>query len=142
MSLAIAEAQAAKKSGNLPFGAVVVRNGEVISTGHSMELSEQDVTKHAELMAISKACKNLGSMSLIETTLYASGEPCNMCASAAFQANISTVVIGSTRSDLSNFFRRREIGIQQLANDASHRIEIITGVLKDNATSLFDDIKK
>lgn len=142
MRLAIAEAQTAKTEGNYPFGAVVVQGGEVIATDRCRELTEHDVTKHAELLAVGKACQQLGSLSLADATLYASGEPCNMCASAAFQADIATVVIGAARADLPDFFRKRNIGIQQLADDASHPVEIITGVLQDEAIALFTGVDK
>lgn len=91
---------------------------------------------------MSRACRELGTMDLSDCTLYASGEPCNMCASAAFQADIATVVVGATRADLPHFFRKREIGIKELAHDSSHQIEILTGVLNKQAVELFDGVVK
>lgn len=143
LSQAVNLARQAKEAGNFPFGAVIVKGDQVISTGQCLELTEHDVTKHAELIAVSKACSSLGTLDLSDCTLYASGEPCNMCASAAFQADIGRVVIGATRGDLPHFFRKREIGIFQLAKDSSHKIKIITDTaLRDEAIKLFDGVKK
>src|SRR5438128_1037783 len=93
MDQAIKLAKSAKSSGNFPFGAVIVKGGEVISSGQCQEVTEHNVTKHAELIAVSRACSKLKTVDLSGCTLYASGEPCNMCASAAFQADIARVVI-------------------------------------------------
>jgi tRNA(Arg) A34 adenosine deaminase TadA len=142
MADAIAQAEQAKHNGNYPFGAVIVRDSEIIATGQCLEVTEQDVTRHAELIAVSSACRALGRMSLEDCILVASGEPCNMCASAAFQADIGTVVVGATRDDLAHFFRIREIGLRQLAEDSSHKVDIITGVLREEAIRLFDGVKK
>lgn len=139
---AIGQAQKAKAEGNFPFGAVIVQNNEIVATGHCLELTERDVTKHAELIAISNACKLLGRMSLNDYVLVASGEPCNMCASAAFQAEIGTVIIGASRLDLRNFFRQREIGIREFARDAGHQIKIVSGVLREDAMKLFEGVTK
>ena len=142
MKQAISLAEQTKSGGNYPFGAVIVRDGKVVSSGQSDELSENDVTKHAELQAVSMACQTLGTTDLSDCTLYASGEPCNMCASSAFQADISRVVIGATRNDLSNFFRKRAVGIKELAKDTGYKVDIVTGVLKQEAIILFDGVVK
>lgn len=142
MAEAIELAKQAKAEGNSPFGAVIVKDNGVIARGRSLEFAEQDVTKHAELMAVSEACRTLGRVDLSECVLYASGEPCIMCAAAAFQANISRVVIGATRDDLPHFFRKREIGIFQLAEDSSYKPEIKTGVLREEAIKLFEGARR
>ena len=141
MREAIRLAEQAKREGNLPFGALVVKDGEIIATGYSMELTETDVTRHAELTAISRACKVLKNMDLGNCILYASGEPCNMCAAAIFQAGISKVIIGATRDDLPHFFRKRGINIFQLARDSKYQPELITGILRKEAIKLFDGVK-
>lgn len=142
MSEAIKLAKLAREEGNFPFGAVVVRNGNIIGRGRCLEIIEEDVTKHAELIAVGEACRVVGSRNLSNCVLYASGEPCNMCASAAFQADIGKVVIGIKRDDLPGFFRKRSIGIQELAQDSSHEIEIISGILKDQAIKLFEGVNR
>lgn len=142
MLQAIRLAEQAKSEGNFPFGAVIVNEGKVIASGRCFELTLTDVTQHAELLAVSNACRALKTLDLSDCVLYTSGEPCNMCASAAFQADIGRVVIGATRDDLPRFFRRRQIGIFQLAHDSSYQPQIETGILKTKAIELFNGVKK
>jgi tRNA(adenine34) deaminase len=141
MALAITEADKAQAKGGLPFGALVVSGDEIIGRGHSREHELQDVTAHAETAAVSEASRHLG-IDLSGCTLYASGEPCNMCAAAAFQARIGRVVIGASRSDLPHIFRVRDIGIDDLAADSGYGIEIVRGVLRDEAAALFNGIRR
>ena len=140
MREAINLAKKAKQKGDYPFGAVVVKDDTIIATGMSEELTKQDVTKHAELSAISQASSRLKSKDLSDCEIYTSGEPCNMCTSAIFQARIKKISIGATRSDLAHFFRKREIGVKQLAKDSSYSPNITTGLLNKEAKALFDGV--
>ena len=142
MQLAIDLAKEAKASSNFPFGSIIVRRGQVVATGKCEEISGCDVVKHAELLAVSNACRKLGTRDLSSCMLYATGEPCNMCAAAIFQAGIGRVVIGMRRSDRKDFFRERKIGIAELASDSGHQIELVFGVLKNDVIDLFADITK
>ena len=142
MRHAIELAYATKKEGNLPFGAVVVHRDQVIARGRSQERSAHDVTKHAELMAISTACATLRRTDLYDCVLYSSSEPCTMCASAALQAHIGHIVIGATRDDASHIFSPRRIRIFDLVADARHPVQLTVGVLKSEAVTLFDDIER
>jgi tRNA(Arg) A34 adenosine deaminase TadA len=80
-----------------PFGAVVVKDGEIIGKGGNRVSSANDPTAHAEINAIRDACKNIGSFDLSGTVLYSTCEPCPMCLSAIYWANISKVLYSSTR---------------------------------------------
>ena len=111
MQLAIAEAKRAKQEGDLPFGAVVVCDGEVIGRGRAQDNVTQDVAAHAELQAVREACKNLGSKELVDCVIYCTSEPCMMCAAAIFQAYIPKVVVGASRDDLSQVLRSRKYGL-------------------------------
>ena len=82
-----------------PFGACVVRNGEIIGKGSNHVLSDNDTTAHAEVMAIRDACKNIGSYDLSDCEIYTSCYPCPMCLSAIIWANIKTVYYGNTKED-------------------------------------------
>lgn len=82
-----------------PFGACVVRNGEIIGKGSNHVLSDNDPTAHAEVMAIRDACKNIGSYDLSDCEIYTSCYPCPMCLSAIIWANIKTVYYGNTKED-------------------------------------------
>ncbi len=92
MQLALDEAKKGMQSGKGgPFGAVVVKDGTVISTASNEVLLTNDPTAHAEIVAIRRACQTLHSFDLTGCTIYATGEPCPMCLSAIVWANIKTV---------------------------------------------------
>jgi tRNA(Arg) A34 adenosine deaminase TadA len=74
-----------------PFGAVVVINGEIVGRGHNRVTSTNDPTAHAEVVAIRNACQELGVFHLPEATIYATSEPCPMCLSAIYWANIKSI---------------------------------------------------
>ena len=86
-------------SGGGPFGAVIVRDGEVIATGTNRVVPDADPTAHAEIMAIRKACAALGTFQLKGCTVYSSCEPCPMCLSALYWAGVSRICYGNTKDD-------------------------------------------
>ncbi len=92
MHMALAEARLAAEEGEIPVGAVVVRNGEVISKAHNRCESDANAAAHAEMLAITRACQKIGSWRLSECTLYVTLEPCMMCAGAAVNARIGRIV--------------------------------------------------
>ena len=85
-----------------PFGACIVKNGEIIGRGSNHVLANNDPTAHAEVMAIRDACKNIGSHDLSGCELYTSCYPCPMCLSAIIWANIKTVYYGNTKEDAAD----------------------------------------
>lgn len=92
------------------FGAVVVKEGKVIGKGGNQVVSRNDPTAHAEIVAIREACENLKAFDLSGTTLYATCEPCPMCLSAIYWANIDKVYYSSTRHDAAGIgFRDNHI---------------------------------
>lgn len=82
-----------------PFGACVVKDGEVVGRGSNHVLSNNDPTAHAEVMAIRDACKNLGTYDLSGCIIYTSCYPCPMCLSAIIWSNVKTVYYGNTKKD-------------------------------------------
>lgn len=142
MQAAIAEALLAKEGGDLPFGAVVVKEGKIIGKGHATNNTTGDVTDHAELRAVREACSVLGSNDLKDCVIYCTNQPCNMCAAGIFQANIPRVVMGATREDLSWLLRPRKLSIDELAQDSSYNITIEKGLLKDEIIETFEYLKK
>jgi len=82
-----------------PFGAVIVRSGEIIARGYNNVLSSNDPTAHAEVDAIRKACTALGTHQLLDCDLYTSCEPCPMCLGAIYWARPKTVYYGNTKQD-------------------------------------------
>lgn len=136
MAEALKQSKLASGDGDLPFGAVVVKDGVIISRGRCREAKRKTVLAHAELEAVDKACRKLGTNKLKGCVIYCTNEPCPMCAAAIFQAKIPHVVIGASRDDLG-FLRPREIDIQVLAEDSGFEIKIVRDVMKQDVIDLF-----
>lgn len=96
MLAAIAEANKAAQLQEVPIGAVIVYDGEMIATGYNMRETKQQATVHAEMIAIERACAVLGSWRLHDCTLYVTLEPCQMCSGAIVQSRVGRVVYGAT----------------------------------------------
>jgi tRNA(adenine34) deaminase len=96
MRVALREAQAAPAHDDVPIGAIVVHDGEVIASGHNERELRQDPTAHAELLVLREASRVLRSWRLLETVLYVTLEPCAMCAGAIVLARVPRVVYGTT----------------------------------------------
>lgn len=95
MRMALAEAQAAFEAGEVPVGAVIAHEGQVVAAAHNQREQLHDPTAHAEMIAITQAAESLGSWRLDGCTLYVTLEPCPMCAGAILQARIPLVVYGA-----------------------------------------------
>ena len=96
MEEAIKEAEKAAALGEVPIGAVVVRDGEIVGRGYNLRELEHDPTAHAEICAMRDAGKNTGGWRLENCTLYVTMEPCPMCCGAMINSRIDTVVFGAT----------------------------------------------
>lgn len=136
MRLALAEASAALATGDVPVGAVVVRDGEVIATGRNERELREDPTAHAELLAIRDAARVTGDRHLTDCTLVVTLEPCVMCAGAIVAARIPTVVFGAwdekagAAGSLYDVLRDRRL---------NHRVEVYAGVEADAASRMLLD---
>jgi tRNA(adenine34) deaminase len=96
MRLALREAERALEHEDVPIGAVVVRDGEIIGVGHNERELRQDPTAHAEILALREAARAVGSWRVLEAVLYVTLEPCAMCAGAIVLARLPRVVYGAT----------------------------------------------
>ena len=96
MRLALREASLAPEHDDIPVGAVVVREGEVIGAGHNERELRNDPTAHAETLALREAARTLGSWRVLDSVLYVTLEPCAMCAGAIVLARVPRVVFGTT----------------------------------------------
>lgn len=105
-----------------PFGAVIVKNGEIVAKGVNDVLETHDPTAHAELLAIREACRTLGTSDLSDCELYASGEPCPMCLSAIYWANLKHVYYAYTSDEeeeygLGTKYVYKQIGLPKEQRD-------------------------
>nr|AMK59290.1 hypothetical protein [uncultured bacterium UPO50] len=125
MNEALALARAAGAAGEVPVGAVVVLDGEIIGRGFNQPIGRHDPTAHAEVMALRDAARRLGNYRLPGATLYVTLEPCAMCAGAIMQARIARVVFGArdpktgVAGSVLNLFAEKRL---------NHHAEIIGGV--------------
>jgi tRNA(adenine34) deaminase len=133
MRVALDEARAAEAHGDVPVGAVVVRDGTVIAARHNERELTGDPTAHAEVLAIRDAAAVVGHWRLLDCTLYVTLEPCAMCAGAIVNARVATVVYGAT-DPKAGAVR----SLFELADDArlNHRARIRRGVLADESSAL------
>jgi tRNA(adenine34) deaminase len=140
MRLALQQAYTGRSHGDMPFGAVIVRAGEVVLATPNREIIDTDVTAHAETKAISLANRVLGRRDLSDCTLYSTNEPCLMCSAAVLIACMHRVVYALSRDDLPHLFRPRAIRFAQLVADSTHQPILTAGVLREEALHLYDGI--
>lgn len=100
MNIAKNEAKKAFQKGEIPVGAVIVKNGEIIGKGHNLKETLNDSTAHAEMIAIKEASKSINDWRLEGCDLYVTLEPCSMCISAIMQSRISKLYIGTFNKDM------------------------------------------
>lgn len=132
MRLALEQAKLAGDDLEVPVGAVIVRNGEVVSTGRNRRESEKNALAHAEIEAIDSACKKLGGWRLWECEMFVTLEPCPMCAGAIINSRIRRLVFGA--SDLKAGSCGSVINLFDLPYN--HRPEITGGFMADECASL------
>ena len=120
------------------FGAVIVKNGEIIAEGANRVVAENDPTWHGEMEAIRIACKKLGSFKLTGCTLYTSAEPCPMCAAAAYWAGIERVFYAATVGDALEYGGFDDSMIyDQLRKDVGERSIPATQLLREEAVEVW-----
>lgn len=138
MKEAIKRAKAAYKDLETPIGAVIVKDGKVISTGRNFREKRKNALCHAEIVAINRACKKLGSWRLVDCDLYVTLEPCAMCAGAIINARIKRVIYGASDGKAGSF--------GSLVNLAefpyNHKPQIISGVLQEECAALLSNFFK
>ena len=136
MQLALAQAAEARAAGEVPVGAVVVKDGEVIATGFNQPISRHDPTHHAEIAALRAAATAIGNYRLPGCTLYVTLEPCVMCAGAMMHARIARVVFGARDpktgacGSVLNLFANTQL---------NHHAEVVGGVLADECGTMLSD---
>lgn len=136
MKAALSEAQQAKMIDEVPIGAVVVYHGEIIGRGHNLRQHFQDVTYHAEVMAITEACAALHSWRLEDCQLFVTLEPCIMCSGAILNARISEVYYGADDPKAGAVK-----SLYQLLNDSrlNHQVDVHSGIMAETSSQLLKD---
>ena len=136
MKEAIRQARKAEAIGDVPIGCVIVSDGKIIARGYNKRNKNKTVLAHAELLAMSKACKKAGDWRLEECTMYITLEPCQMCAGAIVQARIPRVVIGSMNpkagcgGSILNLLQMEEF---------NHQVDVTRGVLEEECSKMLSD---
>jgi len=131
MRLAMQEAATAEALAEVPIGALVVKDGEIIGRGHNLRETDQDPTAHAEMIAIRQAAEVLGSWRLLDCTIYVTLEPCVMCMGGIILARIPHLVFGCRDP------RVGAVGsIYNFSKDDrfNHRVEVREGVLQEECS--------
>lgn len=130
---AIKEAKLAYEINEVPVGAVIVVDGQIIARSHNQRVTNKSATAHAEILAIDEACKKLDRWILDDATIYITLEPCIMCAGAIFQARIKRVVYGASEPKfgaLGSLINLNEI------SGINHKVEISSGIKADYISNL------
>ena len=137
MCAALAVAQKALASGDVPVGAIILNGaGEIIATGHNERELNNDSTAHAEIVAIRRACEILGEWRLEDCTIVVTLEPCPMCAGAIAQSRISTVIFGAWDE------KGGAVGsVWDLLRDprSLNKVEVRAGVLAENCSTMLKE---
>lgn len=138
MIQAIAKTKEGIKSGQTPFGACIVKDGEVITCVHNVVWKTTDITAHAEINAIREACKKLNTVDLSGCTIYSTTEPCPMCFSACHWAMISKIVYGTTIEDAQNAgFNELTISNEKMKHLGMSHLEVGGSCLREENLELF-----
>lgn len=134
MNLALAEARQAAEEGEIPIGAIVVGGGKVLGKGHNQTERLDDVTAHAEMLAISAAAHAIGGKYLPDCTLYVTVEPCPMCAGAIGWSQLRRIVVGAPDA------KRGYSSIMRAGAHIFHpKAQYVSGVLQDQCAALMKD---
>ena len=139
MKMAINEAKKGIRNGHGgPFGAVIVKNDEVVGKGHNQVVKNNDPTCHGEIMAIHKACKKLGTFDLSGCEIYTTGEPCPMCMAAILWANIEKIYYGCNILDTEEIGFRDKKFYEQFEN----REQLIHELDRKQCLKLYGEYKR
>ncbi len=139
MDLAIQEALVSYSKNEVPIGAVLTRDNEILSKGHNLSIGMSDPTAHAEIVAIRNACHETGNYRLIGATLYTTLEPCLMCFGAIINARVKKLVIGALDNEngapISNVSLLKKLNL-------NHKLEIETGLYSKKCSELLKNFFK
>lgn len=130
MQEALVLADHAASQGEVPIGAVVVLNGEIIGRGWNQPISANDPTAHAEIVALRDAARHIGNYRLVDADLFVTLEPCSMCAGALVHARIKRLVYGASEPKAGVVVSRQSFFHQDFLN---HQLQVVGGVLAEQS---------
>ena len=139
MALAIKQAVKADKEGEVPVGAVIVKDGQLFAQAHNQPISTNDATAHAEIQLLRAAGKLQKNYRLIDTTVYVTLEPCAMCLGAIMHARIARIVYGASDPKTGVCGSRADLTTESFFN---HEMEISGGVLEKECKELLQSFFK
>lgn len=132
---ALKEANKAFKAGEVPIGAIIVKNNKIIARAYNKKESSNLATSHAEILAINKACKKINNWRLIDCTLYVTVEPCLMCCGAIIQSRIKKVVYGTPNEYYG--------AVKSIDNALkNYNVEIESGILQNKCSYILKEFFK
>ncbi len=135
MKAAIAQARVAARKGEVPVGAVIVRDGVIIARGHNTRETDKNALCHAEISAIRKACKKLGGWRLVGCEMYVTLEPCPMCAGAIVNSRIVSVYYGAPDEKAGAFGTRFDLNEMGL----NHKPAVFGGIMEKECKAQLSD---
>ena len=138
MKLAILEAEKAAQKGEVPVGAVIVKNGQVVAACHNLRETKQNALSHAEIEAINTACKKIGSWRLDDCEMYVTLEPCPMCTGAIINSRIKTVIFGAYDSKMGCM----DSVINLCDYPFNHKVEVYGGIMEDECLAVLQNFFK
>lgn len=139
MLIALNEAQKAAEENEVPIGAILVKNDEIISYGHNNVITLKDPTAHAEILALRNAAQKLNNYRLPNTTLYVTVEPCLMCYGAIIHSRIQRVVYGTEEHKTGSINSIFNFSNNSLIN---HRFEVTRNILKEECCDILQKFFK
>jgi tRNA(adenine34) deaminase len=139
MACALAEARQAAQAGEIPVGAVVVLDNQIVGCGFNQPIGSRDPAAHAEIIALRKAAQQIGNYRLVEATVYVTIEPCVMCAGALVNARVKRLVYGAPEERFGAVDSLFQLCTHSSLN---HRMEVVSGVLAAECRALLQSFFK
>lgn len=139
MEMALEEARQAAREGEIPVGAVLVREGRVVARNHNRREQDRDATAHAEVLVLREACRQLGRWRLSDTALYVTLEPCPMCAGAIWNARVGRLVYGAWDSAAGSCGSQFNLPAHPSLN---FRTQVTAGVMEEECRKILQDFLK
>ncbi len=142
MRAAIEQARSGIAAGQTPFGCAIAVDGRIIAAAHNSVWATTDITAHAEITALRRACQATGSVSFEGALVASTCEPCPMCATALHWARVGTVYYGATVANAAAAgFNELRVDVAELLRGGGSSVKVVSGILSDQCAALFQEWK-